>query len=396
MKTKHLLLLLCGLCTSGIAQNKSDEVKEYTTFIYTSDDLAEEIQEISDDDRRTFGAALWESAFSAVKGIGGGYITSFVDMGVNAVGLLVTRNSRLKTEWEQTVSAENTWTTNINSIQEVKDFYKKPSQAGALDPKDMTFDGIGCIRKEGKDTVFFISCHIDRSKLNRIVDHSKFELVLDTLIISPTHSNLPNTRLPIEFSFDERKNFTVQVNVKIYSSWFTELIELHENTQLGEFTLNVPIDPTKLKDGYLRYTRRDGEQARYEVVGESFIVPRSYMGFRDKNGNYTNIWGTGQYKLDITLTEKCDITDAYREHWKSDRKKREKMQPKNGVMTTVWQTVSKQKWDELGQQWVITTLTAPAGIISNELIEDMGLNTSGGINATASSPAATPTSSASF
>lgn len=73
----------------------------------------------------------------------------------------------------------------------MNDFYKETSFDGALDPKGMRFDGIGCLRKDGNDTVFYISCHIDRNKINRIINHSKFELALDTLIICPTRSNLP-------------------------------------------------------------------------------------------------------------------------------------------------------------------------------------------------------------
>lgn len=36
----------------------------------------------------------------------------------------------------------------------MNDFYKETSFDGALDPKGMRFDGIGCLRKEGNDTVF--------------------------------------------------------------------------------------------------------------------------------------------------------------------------------------------------------------------------------------------------
>lgn len=69
----------------------------------------------------------------------------------------------------------------------------------------MKFDGIGCLRKEGNDTVFYISCHIDRNKINRIINHSKFELALDTLIICPTRSNLPNSVLNIPFHLKKER-----------------------------------------------------------------------------------------------------------------------------------------------------------------------------------------------
>lgn len=389
----------------GQAQSKpnaaanAEQVQQFKTIIYTSNNLSNKILEENklqdalekrgQEPNRRFFSELYSSSVNAAKGIGGGYVTSFVDLGVNAVASLITRNSRLQQEWEQTVAAENNWSMQIQTIQDVKDFYKKPSINGALDPKDMMFNGIGCLRMEGTDTVFFVSCHIDQTKLNRIVNHSKFQLVLDTLKISPRHSHLPNTQLPIDYSYSERTNFNLSVNAKLYSSWFTDAIEMHNNAQLGEFTISIPVKTGDLNsDGYLYYVRKDNEPSKYEIVGESFIVPRSYMGYQDSEGNYNNIWGTGQYKLDITLSETCDVTDAYRKNWKDDRKRRSDMQPKNGFFATAWQTVSKQKWDDISKQWVITTLSAPAGVISNELIDKMGLEA-----ATTAGAGATPTAS---
>lgn len=374
MKKFFLFLFTLSLSFAGVAQTL-----EYKTFIYTSNDLAAEIQQVnaSQDATRRFGSDLLNATLNASKGIASGYVTSFIDMGVNAIASLLTRNARLKQEWEETVNAENTWTYPISSVEEMRDFYREPSRAGALDPMDMCFDGIGCLRMEGNDTVFFLSCHIDRSKLHRIVNHSKFELVLDTLIVSPIRSNLPNTYLPIEYSFAERQNFNLSMRLRLSSSWFTDAIELHTDAQLGEFTISIPVEPEDLDDkGFLRYVRPQGEPSKYKVNGESFIVPRSYMGYRDEKGNYNNIWGTGQYKLDIELKETCGITEAYRANWKKDRKRRKEMEPKEGFFTGVWQTVSSQQWDEITQSWVITTLSAPAGLISNKLIEELKLTPS--------------------
>ena len=374
MKKFFLFLFTLSLSFAGVAQTL-----EYKTFIYTSNDLAAEIQQVnaSQDATRRFGSDLLNATLNASKGIASGYVTSFIDMGVNAIASLLTRNARLKQEWEETVNAENTWTYPISSVEEMRDFYREPSRAGALDPMDMCFDGIGCLRMEGNDTVFFLSCHIDRSKLHRIVNHSEFELVLDTLIISPMRSNLPNTYLPIEYSFAERQNFNLSMRLRLSSSWFTDAIELHTDAQLGEFTISIPVEPEDLDDkGFLRYVRPQGEPSKYKVNGESFIVPRSYMGYRDEKGNYNNIWGTGQYKLDLELKETCGITEAYRANWKKDRKRRKEMEPKEGFFTGVWQTISSQQWDEITQSWVITTLSAPAGLISNKLIEELKLTPS--------------------
>ena len=371
---KYALFLLFSLC--ACLQGSAQQV-EFKTFIYTSNDLGEEIarhSELVNRKDRGYLGDLFNASKESLKGIASGYVTSFIDLGVNAIGSLLTRNARLKEEWEETVKAENIYKTKISTVSEINDFYKEASFEGAMDPKGMRFDGIGCLRLEDNDTVFYLSCHIDRSKIDRIVKHSKFELVLDTLIVSPTHSNLPNTYLDLPYSFAERDNFTLSMNIKLISSWMNEIVQLQKNQELGAFVLNVPVDPEELDEkGFLKYVRNRDEEPVYKIVGESFIVPRSYMGYRDKDDNYKNIWGTGEYKLEIELKETCDVTEQYRENWKKDRKRRKKLMEKESIWENGWQTISNQRWDELAQSWVITTLQAPAGIITKDVIDKLGL-----------------------
>lgn len=371
---KYALFFLFSLCVC--LQGSAQQV-EFKTFIYTSNDLGEEIarhSELVNRKDRGYLGDLFNASKESLKGIASGYVTSFIDLGVNAIGSLLTRNARLKEEWEETVKAENIYKTKISTVSEINDFYKEASFEGAMDPKGMRFDGIGCLRLEDNDTVFYLSCHIDRSKIDRIVKHSKFELVLDTLIVSPTHSNLPNTYLDLPYSFAERDNFTLSMNIKLISSWMNEIVQLQKNQELGAFVLNVPVDPEELDEkGFLRYVRNRDEEPVYKIVGESFIVPRSYMGYRDKDDNYKNIWGTGEYKLEIELKETCDVTEQYRENWKKDRKRRKKLMEKESIWENGWQTISNQRWDELAQSWVITTLQAPAGIITKDVIDKLGL-----------------------
>lgn len=391
MKKYYVVILFILLSqVSALSQNASEITsEEYQTFIYTSNTLSYEIQRendklvelfTGDNSTRGFGSDLLSATLNAGKNMASGYITSFIDIGVNAIASLATRNSRLQKEWLETVEKENSWSMTLSTVDEIKDFYSVTSDEGALDPVGMKFDGIGCLKMDGKDTVFFVSCHIDRTKLYRIINHSKFELVLDTLILSPKHSNLPNSQLPLEFSFDQRKDFRLKIDMNLFSSWYTELIELHTDEQLGSFSIDIPVKPSDLDDGYIRYVRRDGEEPRYKISGESFIVPRSYTGFRDRAGRYKRIWGTGQYRLTININETCSITDKFKEEWKQDYRLRKSLTPKGKFMTTVWQTVSNQRWDEIGQKWIITTLSAPAGVISDELIEKMNLSTDEGSN----------------
>lgn len=370
----HILSILCPIIM--VAQGI-----QYKTIIYINDDLADEISQkheanVATLSRGNYMGSLFNAGLNAGKGIASGYVTSFIDMGISAVGSLITRSSEQKEEWEEIIKKENVFETKINTVSEINDFYKSISFDGAMDPKGMRFDGIGCLRMEGKDTLFYISCHIDRSKIHRIINHSKFELVLDTFIISPTNSNLPNSPLKIPFSFEERKDFKFSINIKLVSSWMNEIVQLQKDQQLGEFDIMIPVRPETLDEkGFFRYVRNEQEPDPYRIVGESFIVPRSYMGYRNDADEYMNCWGTGEYKLSITLKETCDITDEYRANWKKDRKKRKKMGKKENFLISTWQTVSSQSWDEYAKTWVITTLKAPANIITTDLIEDLGLKT---------------------
>lgn len=370
---RKIAVIVCVLFSVfGMAQRGAEK---YQTFIYTSDDLAREIQQQSSELKtRGYWSDLFLAGKEAVKGIGAGYVTSFIDMGINAIGSLFTHNARMKKQWEETVKAENVWQTQISTVSEINDFYKETSFDGAMDPKGMCFDGIGCLRTIDNDTVFYISCHIDRSKIHRIINHSKFELVLDTLIISPTHSNLPNTQLDIPYSFEERQNFTLSMNIKLTSSWMNEIVQLQKNQELGSFSISIPVDQSILDSkGFLRYVRKHDEPSKYKVVGESFIVPRSYMGYRDSDDNFKNSWGTGEYKLSIELRETCDVTQQYRDNWKQDRKRRKGLQQKENLFAHTWKVISNQRWDEITKSWVITTLKAPAEIVTKDAIDKLGL-----------------------
>lgn len=372
-------LICAGIILLALPIHAQEKV-EYKTIVYTSDALANEISKLNTerDASRGFLGDIVQATGNSMRGIASGYVTSFFDLGVSAIGALVTRNSRLKKEWEEAVKKENVYQTLIQSVSEMSDFYDDTSFDGAMDPKGMRFDGIGCLRMEGPDTMFYVSCHIDRTKLYRIINHSKFELVLDTLIINPEHSNLPNTQLDIPFSFADRKNFTLSLDISITSSWMNEVVQLQKNQELGHFTINIPVEPSTLDDkGFFRYVRKNDEPSRYQVMGESFIVPRSYMGFRDERDNFKDCWGTGEYRLSVNIKESCDVTDSYRARWKEDYKHRKELAKKGkemGILDQTWQVVSRQKWDELAQSWVITTLKAPAEYISNDLIDKWGLD----------------------
>lgn len=375
---KKIMVILCAVfCTvTAVAQTK-----KYMAFVYTNDDLADEIQEYSENVQgeatRGLGGLLLGASVNAAKGIASGYVTSVFDLGVQAVAGLVTRQERIKQEWEQTVAAENVFRTKIHTISGLTDFYSTTSYSSPMDPSGMKFDGIGVIRKEGEDTMFYISMHIDRSKINRIVEHSKFELVLDTLIISPEHSNLPNSSFDTAFRWEDRQNYAMNLHLTITSSWMNEITEIFKDELLGEFTINIPVGEDDVDtNGFLRYVRRGDDASKYNVVGSSFVVPRSYSGYLDRRGDAHAVWGTGEYKIALDISESCSLTDEYKKNWKQNREQRmKKASEGKNVFVSSWQFVTSQKWDEITKSWVVTVLQAPADVMSNELIDKMGLKT---------------------
>lgn len=375
MKTFLQAILGCSICLiASIRQSAFTQTIEYKTFIYTDQKLPKEIQQLNlDNTNRGFGSDILNATLNATKGIASGWVTSLVDMGITAIASLATINSRHKAEWEEIVQKENIFETKLATLSEINDFYNSISTSGPMDPKGMIFNGIGCLKTENGDTTFYISCHIDRKKLDRIAKHSKFELVLDTLIISPLYSNLPNTNLDIPFSFDERKDYNFNMTIRVTSSWITSGALLQKDQLLGEFSINLPIDQTDLdSDGFLRYIRPAQEESKYPIVGECFIIPRSYMGYRDMHDIYHDQWGTGEYKISLSLKETCNTTESYQKNWKVDYKKRKKMKESNNFIKKSWKIIQNQQWDEMAQSWIITTLKAPAGIAKQTLNKAMG------------------------
>ena len=63
------------------------QVESYQTTIYTSEELASEIQTVVDDSKsRGLGGDMFAAGTNALLGIGTGYISSAVDLGVNFKG----------------------------------------------------------------------------------------------------------------------------------------------------------------------------------------------------------------------------------------------------------------------------------------------------------------------
>ena len=359
-------------------KKKSNKLSKYQTFVYTSDDLSDEIERQVSADRealsRGLGAELLSAGLSAATGAATGYISTLIELGITAITKLIQLDAQNKKEWQEMVKEESQLIVTMGTIADLNDFYNCMSQYGPMDPKGMRFNGIGCLAMEGEDTTFYISCHINRKKIDRIVRHSKFELVMDTFMINPYKAGLPNTDLPLLFTYADRKSFDFTMKMRMISSWMDQLPDLHKDQILGEFMLNVPVDSASLDENNMfRYIRKEDEPAKYGLIGESFIVPRSYMPLRDEDGKYMESWGTGQYKMEVEIVEVCGVSEEFKKHWRQDFKKRKKMTGKmSKAEQEILQIFTNQAWDKQAKQWVATTMKGPASVLNSAAASAVG------------------------
>lgn len=375
---KKILILCFSLLLTCAAMNANSLIV-YKTIVYTdstlTNDLSADMSVI--EESRGFGADLLNTIGNAALGVATGYISSLVDLGVQAIGQLITMDRRHKQEWIENATKECSYTSSLGTLYTIDDFYSAGSDLGALDPSGIQFNGIGCLATVGEDTSFYVSCHLNRQRIHRIKDHSKFELILDTIKINPYHSHLPNTTLPIPFSFADRKTFNFKMTVQLKSSWMDFTPGLHKDELLGEFVLNIPIDSADVNEnGTFVYIRPADQAPKFELIGESFIVPRSYMQVPDQENRLRDHFGTGQYSISINIEETCELTKDYKDKWRADRKYRKalaKEKRKKATFDEVWKTMTNQTWDESLQAWVVTVLKAPADFSIKTMTEELKL-----------------------
>lgn len=365
MKKLVFFIFLMSLCMQAMAQSDSWTVTVNTMdpekrgFINTT---VETIQAKGGATRSVIGG------IAAAAGTAGASV--LVDVATNEIVRLINLPKTQKQEWLQMIENECTYTDTISSIKGLKDFYTETSRLGALDPSSINFDGIKVRGMRNGKEVLYLNCHIDDSRLNHLYEHSKFCLVVDTIAFHPYECHLPNLGangihlLPGEetdrdnsFSYDEREDLTIGMELSLYSSWINESITIQNDIKLGQFSMSVTIP--KETDLYI-YSRRAIDRNRAMLAdgtapagaqldttyvtldGDCFVVPRSYMPL---NGN-ESMWGTGEYNIRIVFSETCSFSqDADHnnkmKHWHQDYTQLRKMQKKSssftGYLHTLWE-----------------------------------------------------------
>lgn len=351
------------------------------------------------------------------KAVGFGLISSLVDVVVTETFNLAQYRKKQKREWMKMIQNENNYTDSITSIKGLKDFYTQPSTRGALDPSDINFDGIE-IRgmRNGKEAIY-MSCSIDRDKLDHMFRHSKFNLVIDTLAFYPYQCHLPNVtangirtmnelkkgKAKVKgdtilrpgkggngFSFDERNNLRVAIDFSLSSSWINQAIQVHQNVELGDFKFMINIPDNVLVYTYSRRGVMDKakdmpEQEReaflnrelLKVEGDCFVVPRSYMPL----GDGTPRWGTGEYNIKVKVRESCQFADNSEKakHWHEDYKRLRQMQNRSSEVQEYFQTL----WNQNGMKLLKSSYSTALGTAVKQLQGAAGTAAKAGAKAAA-------------
>lgn len=247
--------------------------------------------------------------------------SNIVSLGISYVSEAL-KSKREK--WYRKAQQQCYYRQSLSTDTQINDFYALPSTKGAMDPENLKFEGFGCKNyiettdESGEGVgVFYIFCSMRRDSvgLRHIVNHSKFLVEVDSLIFYPKYCNLPNdssNRADSRFDFEKRDSLQFQLSVRFYSSWMNQAMMIMDNQQLGEFRINVLIDKRKLTpEGMFVYNRKDSDfDNLISVDGDCFIVPRSYTGTLD-GVSYQPTWGTGQYRIEMDIVERCSIVDSY-------------------------------------------------------------------------------------
>lgn len=403
MKVFFLIIALAVLSEPPVnAQEIKESNYEYDIMVYehpSTHPLVIE-RELTTNQKGIFSALLdvYRSTFT-------GKVVDFsaqvLHAGINLIVKAIGMEKENYNNWQQTTQKELTFSKTFPMQNEISDFYQAPSTIGALDPTGIIFKGFGCKQyvvykeeeKEVKIPVIIVACSLDTTAQGkqRISHHSKFQMVVDSIIFNPFLCNIPNDSLTpkqieenmrIPFDFIRRSNLRFCLHADISSSWINEAIMVTHDQYLGGFDISFTIPDSSVLDTaglwkgyYTWYSTRDMDNPKKKVTieGESFIVPRSFICTRKQGEEQISEWGTGQYRIDMALTETCELNKSYyfdkeklNKNWKPEWKqmKRRKHYP------TFWDDISTEftrTFDIQNHLWVHTLLDpVQSAIIINE------------------------------
>ena len=380
MKKQVVLFMLLFICSShSFAQGPMAGVQPKEGFMgnmqnMQMDNFEVNINQMDDNTRKKLNqvAAIYRSkSRSAFTDIGksmlyGGVSSVFTVISNEIISLTKIR-SQQKRKWMEMRQNECLFIDSLQSAKGQSDFYRKPSVHGALDPSDMNFDGITFRASRNGKEILKMVCHVDTTKFSHLFLHSKFYLVLDSVVFHPYESYLPNLsanrirgvdsksskeqidywNMISKFSFSEQQSPSINIRMDFSSSWINEAIHV-----------------------YSRQEALMKHKQLIDITGDSFVIPRSYMPV-DAN---SPSWGTGEYKMKVVMSERCQYnpTKGRSSNWHKDYKQLVKLQnrgkAKNEYIVNVVSSFKESKDN------IIKATYTP---LINSLQSSLGLNATG-------------------
>lgn len=406
MKKQVVLLLLLLICSCSFAQGPMAGVQPKDGMMgnlqnMQMDNFEVNVNQMDDETRKKLNqvAAIYRSksrgAFTDIsKSMLYGGVSSVFTVISNEIISLTKIRSQQKKKWMEMRQNECLFIDSLQSSKGQSDFYRKPSVHGALDPSDMNFDGITFRASRNGNEILKMVCHIDTTKFSHLFLHSKFYLVLDSVVFHPYQSYLPNLsanrirgvdsksskeqidywNMISKFSFSEQQSPTINIRMDFSSSWINEAVQVYQDVKLGSFSVNIPINEMDLgKDSVYVYSRQEAlmkHKQLIDITGDCFVIPRSYMPVAATNPS----WGTGEYKMKVVMSERCQYnpTKGRSSNWHKDYKQLVRLQnhgkAKNEYMMNVVSSFKESKDN------IIKATYTP---LINSLQNSLGLNATG-------------------
>lgn len=406
MKKQVVLLLLLLICSCSFAQGPMAGVQPKDGMMgnlqnMQMDNFEVNVNQMDDETRKKLNqvAAIYRSksrgAFTDIsKSMLYGGVSSVFTVISNEIISLTKIRSQQKKKWMEMRQNECLFIDSLQSSKGQSDFYRKPSVHGALDPSDMNFDGITFRASRNGNEILKMVCHIDTTKFSHLFLHSKFYLVLDSVVFHPYQSYLPNLsanrirgvdsksskeqidywNMISKFSFSEQQSPTINIRMDFSSSWINEAVQVYQDVKLGSFSVNIPINEMDLgKDSVYVYSRQEAlmkHKQLIDITGDCFVIPRSYMPVAANNPS----WGTGEYKMKVVMSERCQYnpTKGRSSNWHKDYKQLVRLQnhgkAKNEYMMNVVSSFKESKDN------IIKATYTP---LINSLQNSLGLNATG-------------------
>lgn len=179
-------------------------------------------------------------------------------------------------------------------------FYDQLSTESVFDPSGMQFGGFTLIRtfqNEGglTDTAFLARFEVDTARATEILNNSLFRLRLSSFDLRHAKAKISKA---------QKKNLNMDLEITFRTSYANEAGQLFDNITLGKFFFSLreaPLDPNDpTYQSY--YNNLKGKR----IDGRSFIVPRSFGYYKDRNGNYQKAFSQGTYSIQVKVTESAN------------------------------------------------------------------------------------------